>query len=285
MKSAIISLTLLLSTFRIAFGLTEPMPLGRQVHEADAILRVVVVSYDLLKINEDEESFQAIAKCRVIEDYKGDYRLGQFIYIPCAYNVDEDPSPIDREGDYVVFLNTLEVAPIGHPVAFNAVHSINQGKITDPENDDKEVLLSAFVERVSKLLKNKAEQGSAGQPATRSQSSSPPDTGFCGKHQKQLVEIHGFGPPAGVMVSPSQDLMHFVEGKKYPNPLPWDFSTEKPQMPAVPRSVFYCVECNSEWQAAYNAFKELPQEKKLEQWESWLQRQAEKLKVESGPRE
>ena len=171
MKSSKISLTLLLSTVHIAFGLTEPMPLGKQVHEADAILRVIVVSYDLLKINENHESFQAIAKCRVIEDYKGDYRLGQFIYIPCAYNIDDDPSPIDAEGDYVVFLNTLEVAPIGHPVAFNAVHSIERGRVQDPEKSGVEIMLADFVARISTLQKNKAEVA-PGQPATAPESKS-----------------------------------------------------------------------------------------------------------------
>src|SRR6478609_2124830 len=120
-----------------ALAFVEPMPLGTQVKKADAILRIVVVSYDLLKINENTKGFQAIAKCRVIEDYKGNYRLGQFIYIPCAYNFDEDPSPIDAEGDYVVFLDTLQSAPIGHPVAYNAVYPIENGRIDDPDADGK----------------------------------------------------------------------------------------------------------------------------------------------------
>ena len=159
MRAAIISLTLLSGIVRMAFGFAEPMPLARQVRDADAILRVVVVSYEILKANEKEDGFQAIAKCRVIEDYKGDYRLGQFVFIPCAYNCDENPSPIEAEGDHVVFLDTFEVAPMGHPLAFNAVHSIGRGWVKDPERDGVEIDLADFVARISRLREAQAVHG------------------------------------------------------------------------------------------------------------------------------
>lgn len=121
--------------------------------QADAILRVVVVDYEVLKINKDDEnSFQAIAKCRVIEDYKGDYKGGKFILIPCSYNFDEDPSPIDPDGDYVVMLETMRMTSVGHPVAWNAVHPVTIDKVEDPEDSQKEIPLAELVKRIKALV-------------------------------------------------------------------------------------------------------------------------------------
>lgn len=97
-----------------------------KVHRADTILRIVVVSATTI---EEDTSFTAIAKCRVITKIKGGESLGDFIFIPCAYNIDPDLSPIDLEGDYVVMLNTLKGVEIGHPVTYDSVYPIHQGKI------------------------------------------------------------------------------------------------------------------------------------------------------------
>ena len=97
-----------------------------QVNRADTILRIVVVSATTI---EEDTSFTAIAKCRVITKIKGGDSLGDFIFIPCAYNIDPDQSPIDLEGDYVVMLNTLKGVEIGHPVTFDSVYPISEGKI------------------------------------------------------------------------------------------------------------------------------------------------------------
>ena len=170
MRSAITPLIYCIGLLQTALGFAEPMPLANQVRQADAILRVVVVAYDILKINENSGGFQAIAKCRVIEDYKGDYKQGHFIYIPCAYNFDENPSPIDAEGDYVVFLDVLETAPIGHPVAYNAVYPIERGQMDDPEAHGKELAVVDFVKRFSCMLRTPAEQSGADQPTASPES-------------------------------------------------------------------------------------------------------------------
>jgi hypothetical protein len=142
-----------LSPLHLAPGFVEPVSLGKQVKQADAILRVVVVDYEVLKINKDEaHSFQAIAKCRIIEDYKGDYKGGKFILIPCSYNFDEDPSPIDSDGDYVVLLETMKMASLGHPVAWNAVHPVTIDKVEDPDDPQKEIPLAELVKRIKALV-------------------------------------------------------------------------------------------------------------------------------------
>lgn len=267
MRSITIPLSLFIAIVGAAFGFVEPMPLGEQAHQADAILRVVVVSYDSLKLNEGEESFQALAKCRVIEDFRGDYRLGQFIYIPCAYNYDEDPSPIDAEGDYVVFLDTLEVAPIGHPLAFNAVYPINQGKITDPENDDKEVPLSAFVERISKLLKNKAEQAGKVQPASGKEGGKA-----CDSHHHPLKRVTGFLPDPAVTVSPEYGGTEFrVQfGHLYPHVRPWTFSPARKENWNLEVSVEVCGECETAYEQAFAAYLKIDEKIRRDQYLEFL---------------
>ena len=62
--------------------------------------------------------------------------MKDFIFIPSSYNIDPDRSPIYREGDYVVMLNTFKNAEIGHPVSYDSVYPIKKGKIILGFGDD-----------------------------------------------------------------------------------------------------------------------------------------------------
>ena len=150
---ALLLAALTLSPLHHGMAFAPYMPLEEQVKKADSILRVVVVNHDSLKITEGEpNTFQALAKCRVIADYTGNHKMGGIIYIPCAYNLDPDKSPIDMEGDYVVMLKTFEIASIAHPVSGSAVHEVTIDKVKDPDEPEKEIPLEEFVKRIRKLL-------------------------------------------------------------------------------------------------------------------------------------
>ncbi len=139
--------TLLLSLFytisiSACFGFAGTTDLETQVAKSDTILRIVVLSTTTI---EDGSSFKAIAKCRIVTKIKGGHSLGDFIFIPCAYNVDPDRSPIDLEGDFIVMLNTLEGVDIGHPVTYDSVYPIEDGKITYfPELEEVRMTPEAF---------------------------------------------------------------------------------------------------------------------------------------------
>lgn len=153
MRKILLPVILMFTLLSAASAFVEPVPLAEQVKTADAILRIVVVSHDALKMNEGEEfSFQALAKCRVIEDYKGNYKGGEFIYIPCAYNFDESPSPIEMEGDYVVMLETMKVAALAHPVAWNAVHRVKIDKVANPADGSRMIPLAELVKKIKDEL-------------------------------------------------------------------------------------------------------------------------------------
>ena len=107
--------------------------LNDQISEADTIIRVVVISETRI---EEDSTFTAIAKCRIVTKVKGGESLKDFIFIPSSYNIDPDRSPIYREGDYVVMLNTFKNAEIGHPVSYDSVYPIKKGKIILGFGDD-----------------------------------------------------------------------------------------------------------------------------------------------------
>lgn len=129
--------------------------LADQAKQADAVLRLVVVEISELDFEEHEDwMFTGIAKCRIVTTYKGKGRPFDFIYIPCNYTFDEDPSPMVLGEDCIVFLNILGDRPIGHPVSYDSVHSIQRGKLYDPEYGDgeEEIPLDEFEKRVKALL-------------------------------------------------------------------------------------------------------------------------------------
>ena len=128
---AIIALSILSNSICSAFAM--PTELKFQIAKSDTIIRIVVVSATII---EHDESFGAIAKCRIVTKIKGSGFLGDFIFIPCAYKMDPDASPIDLEGDYVVMLKTLEDVQIGHPVSFDSVYPVTNGKIQFGSGDD-----------------------------------------------------------------------------------------------------------------------------------------------------
>lgn len=154
MKSLFLLLAFLVfHTQLVAFA--APTSLTDQAKQADAVLRLVVVEISELDFEEHEEwIFTGIAKCRIVTTYKDKGRPFDFVYIPCNYNFDEDPSPMVLGDDCIVFLNLLSDRPIGHPVSYDSVHSIQRGKLYDPEYGDGEegIPLAEFEKRVKALL-------------------------------------------------------------------------------------------------------------------------------------
>ena len=154
MKTLLLFLTFLafhtqLSAFAPATSLTD------QAKKADAILRLVVVEISEFEYeNPEDYQFSAMAKCRVVTTYKEKGRPFDFIYIPCGYGFDEDPSPMVLGDDCIVFLHLLADNAIGHPVSYDSVHSIQRGKLHDPEYGDGEegIPLAEFEKRLKALL-------------------------------------------------------------------------------------------------------------------------------------
>lgn len=172
MRSLSILLLSLLST-AICYAFAAPTEFKDQINKSDTIIRIVVVSATII---EKGTSFTAIAKCRVITKIKGGESLRDFIFIPCAYNANPDRSPIDLEGDYVVMLNTLEGVEIGHPVSHDSVYPVDKGKIELGYGDTARSVspeeFRVMIEATSDKKITRAEQGGAGQPASRSESDS-----------------------------------------------------------------------------------------------------------------
>ena len=150
MRTLIILVFILTSSLSV-FGMAPPHTLSEQFKRSDTILRVVVVSYTEIK---SPNGFSFLVKCKIITKYKGGEKLQDYIYIPSGWNMDPDPSPLDAEGEYVVFLETLKSVSLGHPVTYDATHDIKEGKVGG-------VSLQEFEKRIEKLKlesKKAAEQ-------------------------------------------------------------------------------------------------------------------------------
>jgi hypothetical protein len=90
------------------------------------------------------------------------------------YTFDESPSPLEVGRDYIVCLEVMKRGRIAHPVSHDAAHEVSKGKLNDPASDGSDALVSLedFEARLRAQLKKKAEQVSAGQPATHPESNS-----------------------------------------------------------------------------------------------------------------
>ena len=136
------------------FGFAVPTSLDDQATKADAVLRIVVVDVADLDYNDEISVFKQLAKCRIVTNYSNSVSKNDYIYIPCNYEYDEDPSPLMKGDDCIVFLELLKVSPIGHPVTWDATHLMQRGSIAAPTkgDDDARVSITVFEERLRKLL-------------------------------------------------------------------------------------------------------------------------------------
>ncbi len=127
----------LIALIASAHAFTVPTPFKNQIQQADTVARIVVVEILDLNFTEPESwCFEGMAKCRIVTDYTGLYPNSDFVYIPCRYNFDEDPSPLIAGQDYIVCLETMKHGGIAHPVSYDAVHEITGGKLLDPQSKD-----------------------------------------------------------------------------------------------------------------------------------------------------
>lgn len=157
MKTKITSILTSIILTATSFGFAVPMSLADQVSKANAIMRLVVVEVVDLEYNDDNPMFKQLAKCRIVSNYTDSKPKYDFIYVPCNYGFDEDPSPLMQGDDCIVFLELMEVSPVGHPISWNATHLIQRRKVIDPEskNDEAKILVEVFEKRIRKLLANK----------------------------------------------------------------------------------------------------------------------------------
>lgn len=145
------------------------VPFKEQIQRADAVARIVVVQIAKLDYATEEDwTFTGMAKCRIVTDYTGAFENSELIYIPCDYNFDESPSPLEVGKDYIVNLELMKRGRMAHPVSHDAAHEVSKRKLIDPESKDSEVWLSLedFEARLRAQLKKKAEQASTEKPPT-----------------------------------------------------------------------------------------------------------------------
>ena len=149
----LITILLSLVSSAVCSAFAPNTELTEQFAKADTVIRIVVVSETRI---EGATTFTAIAKCRVITKIKGGESLGDFIFIPSTHKIDPDRSPIYLEGDYVVMLIDLKGVGIGHPVSFDSVYRVKQGKIELGFGDNaKSVLPEEFYAMIEAATKKK----------------------------------------------------------------------------------------------------------------------------------
>ena len=159
MKLLLYIISLLLCS-NLVHGLVGQTSLREQVQQSDVVARIVVVEIAKLKFASQEElTFTGVAKCRVVADYTGALANLDFIYIPCDYNFDESPSPLEVGSDYIACLALMKKGGVAHPVSHDSVHEIIQRTVENPESEaeDKDVTIQHFKDLLMKHWKSRKQ--------------------------------------------------------------------------------------------------------------------------------
>lgn len=125
-----------------------------------------------------------------------------------------------------------------------------------------------FVGLLSSLTMLLANIGNAGEPAatvdkralqTKAESQ-------CPVHSVPLIEETRFFPDDDVCIDYAPDFVSYfvvaLVSRKMPHFLLYDATEKKTQLYTIPKTVSYCTRCESDFQAGYERFKELPDKEK-----------------------
>lgn len=116
-----------------------------------------------------------------------------------------------------------------------------------------------------------------------SEMSPQPSANTCPVHRVPLLRIAGYAPSGGTMADPSLDYVRFMAEaeSQYPCVRPW-FLSEKPRYGWRSKWVAcVCTECESSFQNAFVAYRELSEDAKQARFSAVLDRNAEKHQAEA----
>lgn len=148
-RKCLLPVLFMLSSLHPAAAADPPDTFGEQVRKADAILRVVVKETQVARASEGVTSpvDSMSAKCEVVGDYKGKTETGKSVEIRCERKQPEF-SLIRKDGEYVVILGKLPKGDQGSSPPVEAAYQVKDGKVTDPENKEKEITLDELQKRI-----------------------------------------------------------------------------------------------------------------------------------------